>query len=309
MAVNFQSLLNSRLGIALALGFGRVVPAGLGHRLAAFIAGQIARRPALAIVRTVRANQWVVAGERLSPGELDCAVRDTFRNTARCLFDLYHHLGNPADMLRLVAYNDAALEMIERSQRGKEAAVVTGVHLSNFDLILHVAGLLGLKGLVLSAAQPAGGYRWQNELRRQHGLEITPASPGALRLALERLQAGGSVLTGVDRPVPGVRYRPRFFGREATLPSHHIYLALKTRVPVYVSAAILDSAGVYRVEVSQPISMRQEGDRHSALIRNAEAILEVAEDFIRRAPQQWSMYYPVWPEVLQGGTAGIGREF
>jgi predicted LPLAT superfamily acyltransferase len=31
---------------------------------------------------------------------------------------------------------------------------------------------------------------------------------------------------------------------------------------------------------------------------NTEMVLKVAEGYIRQAPYQWAMFYPVWPEAL-----------
>jgi lauroyl/myristoyl acyltransferase len=31
--------------------------------------------------------------------------------------------------------------------------------------------------------------------------------------------------------------------------------------------------------------------------RNAEAVLKPVENWIRQAPEQWSMFYPVWPDA------------
>jgi hypothetical protein len=33
-------------------------------------------------------------------------------------------------------------------------------------------------------------------------------------------------------------------------------------------------------------------------VNNAEKVLMVAEGFIRRAPQQWAIFQPVWPDLL-----------
>jgi KDO2-lipid IV(A) lauroyltransferase len=205
----------------------------------------------------------------------------------------------------LIAFSQQAEEMIARTQQspahtnGRRGIVIVGIHLSNFDLALQAAGTMGLNVQVLSAAQPGSGYRWQNELRRQSGLTITPASVKAVRQALERLQAGKSILTGIDRPIFESKFHPRFFGRPASLPLHHIYLALKAKAPIYLFAAMLDSDGVYRINASEPIQMRPYSNRDTELIRNAEAVLEVAECYIRRAPQQWSMFFPVWPNALK----------
>jgi KDO2-lipid IV(A) lauroyltransferase len=172
--------------------------------------------------------------------------------------------------------------------------------MSNFDLVLQaIAMYYGPDILGISMPQPGGGYRLQNDLRRQHGLEITPASVTSLKRAVERLRAGGSVITGLDRPTPEGKYRPQFFDRPASLPVHHIYLAMKAHVPVYVFAATFGADGRYHIHAAGPVHMQDYADHRIAVERNAEAILQVAEGFIRQAPQQWSMFFPVWPEALQ----------
>jgi KDO2-lipid IV(A) lauroyltransferase len=293
------------VGVGLALTSGQVIPPGLGYPLARFMADRISVRRELAIVHTVRANQWIVNGGTLFGEQLDCAVRDTFRNTARCLYDLYHNLRSPASMQRLIAFSQGAEEMIARTQENtgsqteRNGIVIVGIHLSNFDLALQAAGTMGLNVQVLSAAQPGSGYRWQNELRRLNGLTITPASVTAVRQAVDRLRSGRSVLTGIDRPIFESNHRPLFFGRPASLPLHHVYLAIRAKAPIYLFAAILGSDGVYRINASEPIQMRPYSNRDIEMLRNAEAVLEVAEYFIRQAPQQWSMYFPVWPDAMK----------
>jgi lauroyl/myristoyl acyltransferase len=74
-------------------------------------------------------------------------------------------------------------------------------------------------------------------------------------------------------------------------------LALKTDVPIIVVAVIMKPDGRYEVVHSDPVIMERVEDRDTELVLNAERVLRIAEDFIRLAPSQWSMYYPVWPEV------------
>jgi lauroyl/myristoyl acyltransferase len=303
----FQGIINSRLGVGAALGFGRTLPPALGYPLAKLVARGIASSKQSAIVQTVRVNQWVVNNGQLSGAALDQAVSETFVNTARCIYELYHNQEKPLAMKRLVVYSQEVEALIERSRRiehinqiqGKEkGAVIVGVHLSNFDLVLQAVCLSGLNVQAISVAQPGGGYRWQNKMRQKSGVYITPASTGSLRQAIERLKMGGSVLTAADWPVPESRYKPSFFGRPTCVPVHHVYLALKTGTPVYVFAATRKEDGLYHVKASEPITMKN-GVRHNeTLLYNADAILEVAEDYISQAPQQWSMFYPVWPEAM-----------
>jgi lauroyl/myristoyl acyltransferase len=106
------------------------------------------------------------------------------------------------------------------------------------------------------------------------------------------------VATGIDRPIPEPEACPRFFNRPAALPMHHIFLASKAHVPMIIAAANFQNDGTYHVFASDPIEMDSHPDPRVAMLQNAENVLRVGEEFIRRAPQQWSVPLPVWPQVM-----------
>ena len=250
------------------------------------------------MVRAVRANQWVVHGGEASGEQLDRLVRDTFRHTARCLYDLYHNLNNSAEMQRLIAFEPYVDEYLNRTERRERGLIIVGAHMSNFDFVAQSAGRLGFRALALGLPEIPGGYEWQNELRKSVGIEIVPTTHSTLRLAAGRLREGGIVLTAVDRPIQGSKSKPRFFDRPAPLPVHHVLLAQRENVPIIVATAILRPNGIYDILTSEPIEVRPGSSRRATLIENAEAVLAQVEEYIRLAPHQWSMFYPVWPEAL-----------
>lgn len=283
------------------MAIGRSFPERPGYWVASQGARLIMKRQDSDIVQAVRSNQWVVGGERASAAELDAAAREVFQHTARCLFDLYHHLSDREWIARNVRFGPEVSDLIARSRQGELAAVVAGVHLSNFDLIIRAAAFRGFTalGIAMPETSDNSGYAWQNEMRRETGLDIIPASMNALRLGIERLRAGSTVFTGLDRPLPGSKYQPRFFGLPASLPVMHILLALRAKVPVVVVSAIMHPDGGYEMVVSEPISMTPHRDRHTEILMNAETVLATAERLILAAPQQWSMFYPVWPQAAE----------
>jgi phosphatidylinositol dimannoside acyltransferase len=61
--------------------------------------------------------------------------------------------------------------------------------------------------------------------------------------------------------------------------------------------------GRYRVIASEPITLQPDADLVQETVANAERVLAVVTDFIRRAPEQWAMFYPVWPETLDQAPA------
>lgn len=297
MGINFQRIINSRLGVGFTLAFARILPPSVGYPLSYYLAGQLSSRKSLKLIQAARINQWVVHDEKSTALELDDAVANTLRHTAHCLYDTYHYFQNEEAIRRLVVIGPEARERLEELKLDKQGAVIVGLHLSNFDFVGQAVSGAELDALALAFPDPGGGYKWQNLIRRYSGMEIVPTSLDTIRKAKHVLREGGIVLTAIDRPLEGAKHRPRFFGRPAMLPLHHILLALKSDVPIIAVAVIMNQDGRYEVVYSDPVIMERDADRDFELVHNAERVLKIAEDFIRLAPSQWSMYYPVWPEI------------
>lgn len=297
--IDLQQIINSPQSLRLVSALARRLPPRLGYPFARFVADRIAHRRESEVVRAVRANQWVVHGEALKGEVLDGVVRETFRHWARCIFDLYHYTDDPERAKELVVLEPSFRELARRPEferRGKRRGlVIVGLHLSNFDLILQWLCKGGLKPLVLTIPDPQGGRRMEYEIRKRTGMNLLPASVGAFRQAIKHLRQGGMVVTGIDRPIPDPAACPCFFGRPAALPTHHIFLATKARVPLILAVAQLQNDGKYHVFASDPIEI----DPQAETLRNAENVLAVAEEYIRQTPQQWSVPLPVWPQVLE----------
>jgi lauroyl/myristoyl acyltransferase len=297
MAFDLQTVINSPIGVGLALGLGRILPAAAGYRLADRLALMIAAQKRSAMVRSVRANQWVLHNGEIDGEELDQVVTAVFRNTAYCLYDFYHHLNRPHEMQERIHFSSQSEDFLKNRGKGGRGVVIAGVHLSNFDLVAREAARRGLKAMVLAYSVPGRGYQWQNEIRRRAGLDLVPASTLAIRQAIRKLKRGENVLTGIDRPVQNGKYRPIFFERPANLPVHYVHLALAAKTDIYVVAAIKQASGIYDIQVSESIKMQTSADHDEEIKMNAERVLKVAEEMICQAPEQWSMFYPVWPEI------------
>jgi lauroyl/myristoyl acyltransferase len=303
MRISLQSIINGRFGVGLGFTLGRLVPPKMGYRIAGFAARQIASRRDLEMVRVVRANQWIASGKTLSAAELDQAVEDTFRHTARSIYSFYHVLNKPGSVQHLVKMSSEIDNFIGQSLESKDGLIFAGIHISNFDMafyaaVQHVRAKYQMEGIAFGYPNPGGGYQWQNEIRRATGLEVVPGSMAALRQASKLLRRGGVVVTGIDRPLADSTYKPLFFGVPAAMPVHHILLALMTKTPIVVTGVLMDGNGVYQIFMSDPIMMQPCAERREEILMNTEMVLKVAEGYIRQAPYQWAMFYPVWPEAL-----------
>jgi lauroyl/myristoyl acyltransferase len=299
--MNLQRMLNSRNAGVWALRISGFLPPALGLGFSRSVADWLVLNRELLLVRAIRANRWVISEGQTSSADLDRAVRDTLRDIARSYYTLFHYINNPVALQNLVDINQSLQDLIIRSQEKQRGLVVAGLHLSNFDLVIQAAAWRGLRALTLTlpdGSENQEAVEWQHIFRRHSGMEILPASLPNFRHAIRRLQAGETVLTGIDRPVASPKYFPAFFGRPAHLPVHHIHLALAARVPVMVFASLQRPDGVYQILSSPEIELQPYTDRQVELVCNAERVLDVAASFIRQVPEQWSVTLPAWPEVL-----------
>jgi len=300
MPLEARKIINSPYGLNLAYAIGRYMPYWLGRRIAIFASDFISARQDWKMVRAARCNQWVVRGEQVNGHDLDQVVKENFRCIADSIYDLYHNIENPAAFLRLIEPHPTAIELGQRPEFTGRGMILAGVHLSNFDLVFQMGGLTGIQAIALTMPELSAGYQKQLEMRARKGLHILQASVGNIKHSIDHLKAGGMVITGIDRPDDSYVYRPKFFGHPAAVPIHHIFLAVKARVPIVVGATIKQSDGKYHFLFSEPIEMQPHPDRQTEILLNAERILQVAEKFILQDPSQWSMTFPVWPEVMAG---------
>jgi phosphatidylinositol dimannoside acyltransferase len=297
--MNLQNILNSKQAGRFALFLSRHTPPSVGYRLAHLLAVRIAASPQTPAVQAIRANQWVVSGGSLTASQLDGVVAESLEYVARAFFQLFHYLNDPSMLDELVVFNTQAMELINQKPQAGRGIVVCGVHSSSFDLVVRAAAHKGGQILGLSLPEANQAVEWQHKIRRQAGLEILPASVPNFRRIIHRLEAGEMVLTGVDHPTPDLKYHPLFFGRPAELPTHHIYLAQKARVPIVLLASILQEDGHYHVVSSEKIEMVTCANRHDEMTTNAERVLQAAEGLIRLSPSQWTVFKPLWPQALK----------
>jgi len=297
--MSLQSFINGRFGIGLILFLGKIIPPSIGYPLTKKISLLLSEQKKSDIVKTARANQWIISERSLSSEELDAQTRETFRQTSRWLFDFYHNINNYQTILDRVTLSPKLVKFLTDRLGGDEGTIMVAPHLSNFDFGGRAMVLHGFDIQVLSYPQPHGGYQWQNKLRKDIGMNVTPMSIESMRAAKARLKNGGGVITGMDRPLEQSNYHPRFFGFPAAVPTSYVRMALQTNAAVLVIACIGLPEENYRVECSDLIYMEPDDDPVKEIEKNAEKVLREAEKFIRAYPSQWAMFYPVWPFALE----------
>jgi len=276
------------------------MPRKMGAWLIKTISSILGSAKNLDLTSAVRSNQYVVSSGTLSDRELVQRTKQVLSHAGDCFFDLYHYYDNPNKLDIIAPWSESMTAFVKYSQ-ADQGYLVVAPHLSNFDLVMARLVRGGFRGKVLSYPNPGSGYQLQNEIRESFGLDVVPLGDSSLEAEIvEYLKAGGLVATGVDRPVPTrkKRHYAEFFGRPSPLPLGYITTALAANVPVIVVAAFMDSDGKYGLRISEPITLNKYKNKLDDIILNAERVLKRVEEFIKLSPEQWLMYYPIWPDQM-----------
>lgn len=246
--------------------------------------------------RAAARNQQVVHGGRLDAAAVRALVRGALCTRLRAQYESLHFAHRADRLHALIRLAPETDEWIQTQAAGSRGVMVVGPHVGHFDLMGRALVRRLPRMMALVAPEDRLGYAVDNRARREAGIDIVPVSAAGLRRALAHLRAGGTAVTGMDWPLPGVAIRPLFFGRPAPIPLSPLRLAARAGVPVAVLSALRDPDGRYTVRLAGPFDVRLERNDPEALLAAAAPILHHVEAPIRAAPEQWTMFRPVWPD-------------
>ena len=299
--MSVTNILNSKISVQFSILIGKYLPKRWGYGFGRMLGSLIGSFQNWDISRNIRLNQFVAQGEKLSRAELVKSSKKILAHAGRCYYDLHHCINQPVALDELVPFTDEMQQFVNFSKE-KQGYMVVAPHLSNFDLVVARLVRGGFKGKVLSQPNPGSGYLLQNDIRKSYGMDLTPlGSPGVEAAMVTYLKDGGVVATGIDRPLPTRKKKHfvNFFGKPSPLPLGYITTALAADVPIIAVTAYMTPDGKYGFKHSNPILLKKYSNKLDSILLNAEMILQEIETFIRMVPDQWLMYYPVWPDLAE----------
>jgi phosphatidylinositol dimannoside acyltransferase len=289
-----QWVLGGPLGIGLGLIVARILPPRAGYWLADRLTGRVIKARG-AMFRNLRRNLAHVM-PHLDADTLDNLAARGLRHAGRTYYDMLRaRIRDYVQDRVLVEVEEEAWKATLEASRDDRGLVLVGPHISNYDLVSQWMAAHGIEMQALSLTTPGWGGRVVNTIRRHRGIEMTPISMASLRSALERLERGGVIVTGADRPASMADDLLPFFGKPAPMPTGHIRLALRANARVQVVSCYQDEEGVYHLISSPLLDMEKRGDREETVRHNTLRVLAILEERIRAVPDQWLMFVPVWP--------------
>ncbi len=121
----------------------------------------------------------------------------------------------------------------------------------------------------------------------------------AAREILRALRRGNFVALLADRPTPGKGVQVMFFGRPVWVPEGAAVLARHTGSPLLVGGMIRYADGTYSAHGMAPITIDKDRPAAEAVQEAMQQVMWDLETLIRKAPAQWYMFRPMWPEALE----------
>jgi lauroyl/myristoyl acyltransferase len=141
------------------------------------------------------------------------------------------------------------------------------------------------------------------EFRGKKGLNIVylAKAPRAILTALKRNEAVGFLLDVGCARKDGVPVT--FFGRRTMFTAGPALLSLRTGAPIVVGYARVEGDHIHAYSYP-PIFAENTGNKEEDARRCSQAIATYFEDFIRRCPEQWYIFRPMWgPDNAEPATA------
>lgn len=252
--------------------------------------------------RAVMANLRAVYDGALPERELRKRARWVFRTSSRNFWDLACLPRFDLERLEAMQYvEEGSWDLIDEAMARGSGAILLSAHLGAFDFIGQYVVIGRHRPLALTASTVrsylfAGVTYW----RRSLGGRIEVVGSNSLRHVVQAMRNGEFVAMVADRNFAGRGYPVEFFGKPTTLPSGPVKLARETGAPLIPVFAYRKSAQHRKREfyfrIGEPIYIKRTEDRKQDVIEGMRRVVAVLEENIRRAPEQWVMFQPVWPE-------------
>ena len=297
----------------LQAGIVYALPRRVSYRLARAGGGALSLLPTRRRA-ALRSNIAAVYGTGVGDRGVRRDTRRAFQHALLNYVDMF--LLSRPDTSRLVARLSVAnLDLLlEMLARGK-GVILVSAHYGNVDTVVQWLGVYGFPTLIpVEAIEPPALRDAVIGLRGAFALRFQAVGPDTYAKLAAALRAGEIVVLVCDRDIQGTGQHVTLFGRDVTLPSAAVLLALRTGAPVLSAFGTRHPDNSVSAELAGPLPIASSGKGRFRLdLAHGMAVLAgVLEAQIRRDPGQWVVQQPLFePSSWDGrgirGVDGVAR--
>ncbi|MBI2983615.1 MAG: lysophospholipid acyltransferase family protein, partial [Chloroflexi bacterium] len=255
--------------------------------------------------RIAKDNFARVLGRPVDDREVATTARRSFRNFAKYVVEIMRFPRLRAgDLERLVSV-DGWEHLREATKLGR-GLIFASIHFGNFEIGgARIADEIPLNVI----ADDLSNQRLMDLLvgNRAHKNINIHSPSGAARKVLQALRRNEMVGLMMDlgpRALAFDTVRTEFFGEPATFPAVAANLARVSGAPIVVAAVVRQRDNTFRGVALPPIFVDRTQQAAGETLRVTEAIARGLEELIRRCPEQWYIFRPMWPKVAEPQLAG-----
>lgn len=238
------------------------------------------------------ANLKIALGREREPEELLKIVKSFYRKYGQNMIDIF--LMPLADKNFIKKYMEVeGKENIDEAFRRGKGVILLAVHAGSWELSNSVCAGIGFPFNFFIRQQ-----KWPrlnkllNSYRRERGCKIIEKEL-QIRSLIECLKKNEAIGMTIDQ---GGKLGEvvEFFGKEASMPTGAIRLALKYGSTI-ISAYYLRTQNFYnKVIIAAPFEIKKTGQLDQDVEYNLKNILKSYEDLIRRYPDEYLWTYKIW---------------
>jgi lauroyl/myristoyl acyltransferase len=225
---------------------------------------------------------------------LDQWARRSFRAYARYWVEGARLPGTSPDEVVQHMVIDGLHHLHEGSAAGK-GTILALPHIGSWE---YGGAFLATQALPMTAVaeriEPPALFDFFVEQRAAMGLTIVPLDGRSGGTLLSTLRSGGLVGLLCDRDIEGTGIEVDFFGERTTMPAGAATLALRTGATLCTGAVYSGPGRDHRSVVEPPLDTTRSGSLRADVARLTQEIATRLEGLIRRAPEQWHVFQPLW---------------
>jgi KDO2-lipid IV(A) lauroyltransferase len=238
-------------------------------------------------------NLRLVYGANTSEAHLKAIAKAAFANLGRFAYDVARIRRENAETLGRIVTLRGRQHLDDALAAGRGVIGITG-HIGNWELLAAYLSMIGYSMHALATrVHNARLDELLLGLRRSAGVRIYERS-SAVKSALRCLRQGEFLGVLIDQDTSVESVVVDFMGKPAKTAVGPVRLALRTGAPLVPMAMLMADDGTYRIEISEPIEV---GDNGATLEQDVERCSKAIEDFIRREPSQWVWMHKRWKSV------------
>jgi len=246
----------------------------------------------------------VVGADGDDAAQLDRWARRSFRAYARYWVEGARLPGITPDEIVQHVFIDG-LEHLRTGVASGSGCILALPHIGSWE---YGGAFLATQGLPMTAVaeriEPPELFDYFVEQRAAMGLTIVPLDRHSGSTLLATLRAGKLVGLLCDRDIEGNGIEVEFFGERTTMPAGPATLALRTGATLCTGVVYSGPGRQHRAIVQPPLDTTRTGPLRADVARLTQEIATRLEGLIRRAPEQWHVFQPLW--LADRATAADG---